>query len=178
MNWSDYNWGKMNRFLKWALTIYLIANTVIVFYIWLNLGRRHDPAERFQDHPRPMQNVFVRELNLSGEQEEKFKAVENHNRKETDTLISQILSVKKEIAAEIFKANPDTNFVNLKIKQIGNLQEKIEKNIFNNFLQLSKICNDEQKGKLKEVFQDITGRFGPKGGQMRQNFPPPPPMGD
>jgi len=169
-------WGKLNKFLSWGLAVYLIANLTFVIYIWMQVNRPQFHGPR-PDGPRPFDHGITQELNLSREQQDKFREIDQAHKKNVDSLVNTILNVKRELAAEIFKKNPDDKFIDEKIRLIGSIQQSIEKEVITHFRKLSEICNDEQREKLSNMFKKITGPPpGPKD-RMNQNFPPMPPPG-
>lgn len=190
MSIMDYKWGKVNKLLSWGLGIYLIANLVIVAYIWMQVNKRPDPDQRLQGPPMRFENGLVRDLNFTAEQNSEYLKIETVHKGNIDSLINKILTVKRELAREIIKTSPDTDFVNKQIHIIGLQQETIEKEVFNHMQKLFQICTAEQREKLTKKFKELEQRthIGGPGSEMgpgrlpkdrmNEKFPPMPPPGN
>lgn len=180
MNLSEFKgWGRFNKYLGWGLTLYLIANLAFVIYIWMQVNNRPGPGPRPGGPPMRMEQGLMQELNLTSEQQAEFKKIDEAHKKVTDSLIGNILNVKRNLANEIFKENPDNQLIDQELHKIGALQESVEREVLKMFRELNKIYTPEQKEKLSKMFRQMTGPppgDGPKG-RMHNGFPPMPPPG-
>lgn len=179
MNLSDYKgWGRFNRYLPLGLTIYLIANLIFVIYIWMQVNNRPGPGRKPDGPPPRMGNGLVHELNLTKDQQDEFKKIDDLHKKTTDSLIGNILTIKRKMVNEILKEKPDNQLIDNDLKTIGSLQESVEKEFIKLLRELNNICTPEQKEKLSKTFQMMGDPppGGPKEG-MHDRFPPMPPPG-
>jgi|GEM_PF-1998203 len=187
MNWSGYN-NKISGFLKWGLAVYLVLNTALLAYLWIQMSQRPD-MHKFPEGPnkKDFGHAMAKDLNLTEDQQIKFRQLEQENFKMIDSLSEQVPQLRMEIANELFKAKPDQNLINNNIHKIGLITENVERQITDNLRKLNGLCTPEQIEKLKGVFERQGFRHGPEGPGMRRpgpnepnkrDFPPPPSTGD
>lgn len=165
---------KQNKILIWLVIILVVINLGTITGIWiLNFsGKHHKEISKPRDHKSDKKmrepgrfEMFGHELKFDNEQNEKYNVISTGHHKEMQMFADSINTKKKQILTEIAKPEPDTAKVEILFTEIGKYQSSIEKEIFNHFLKIKMLCNDEQKNRFDNLIKDIIDR---------SNIPPPP----
>ena len=166
------DWITQSKFRNWLLVVLVASNLLTVSIIWMQTAKTNEP-QRKEQGPRASESVNLMKKVLDLD-EGQIKQVENNlaARREQSKKYNDRMSVlKRQLADELFKDNPDTSSANVKAKEIGELQSKVELIRFNHFQELLAICTPEQKEKLKPVVIEVFGRKPPKDEQGERKEP-------
>ncbi|MDR3593257.1 periplasmic heavy metal sensor [Clostridium sp.] len=152
-----------NKFKNWLIIVLLAINLLTVSIIWMQIANRNEPQAVPQDNRSSESvNLMKKVLDLDEGQTKQFEKMHKDQLDKSKMYNDRLTDLKKQLAEELFKETPDTSQVNLKAKEIGDLQSKIESIKFNSFKELLAICTPEQKEKLKPVLIELFGRKPPK----------------
>ena len=164
------DWLTKQKTYVWLIILLVVINLTTLVLLWI--GRPCPPP--FNKNDRPDTNKFIKnELDLSDDQENKFAQIRKTLFNSTDSLNKALWIKKKEIQEEAFKENPDTQKVNTLAGEIGALQNKKKKYIFNHFSEVKKVLNKEQLLKFENIIsKKDKNRQHPFDGE-RQGPPPP-----
>lgn len=98
---------------------------------------------------------FKEQLGFNSEQMDKFREFNRPFRMQAREITLQLADVRKSFLQEIAAPNSDTAKLNALSDSIGEMHKKLKKLMFQYCLDIKAICNDEQKEKLNQLFQDI-----------------------
>lgn len=157
---------KQNKILIWIIIILVVINLGTVAGMWIShlTGKPHHDIlvhrpPHLPDKKSPGIGRFEMlglELQFDEEQMKKFNEFRTEHQNEMKNFADKINEKKKQILSEISVPEPDTVKVGTLFTEIGQYQTFIEKEIFNHFLRIKMICNDEQKQKLEKILKDIS----------------------
>ncbi len=149
---------KKNLLLTLLLIFLMVMNGVLL-YMTLK-----EPDKR----PRPPRDFILKELNFTEEQQMEFQEVNaEHHRKMRD-IDKRTRELKELLFSNLGSADFSNQELDSITSTIGNLSQEREKEIFSFFNKLERMCDSEQKRKLKGIVRGALRRPGPGGG------PPPP----
>ena len=152
-----------NKFKNWLIIVLLAINFLTVSIIWMQIANRNEPLPVPKDNRSSESvNLMKKVLDLDEGQTKQFEKMHKDQLDKSKMYNDRLTDLKKQMAEELFKESPDTTLANLKAKEIGDLQFKVESIKFNSFKELLAICTPEQKEKLKPVLIELFGRKPPK----------------
>lgn len=112
---------------------------------------------------------FLREdLQFSDSQIQDYEQYRERHAVQTRELTNQIQDLKRELHNQIFKEHPNTIRADSLAEEIGKKQSQIEKITFAHFLDLKKLCGEEQQEKLHALLDE----FHRKNSRQQQSTPP------
>ncbi len=136
----------------------VILNVLTLSALWFTLLQKPDfPPPPPGDKQGGMLGFFEQELDLNDQQLEEFSKIrEKHFVAMRDLNQNQHLW-KRALLELAFKMDSDNSTVDSLSQKIGENQSKLEKSIYNHFLEMKAICNDEQKKKLSRLVMEMAG---------------------
>jgi Spy/CpxP family protein refolding chaperone len=187
------DWLHQDKFRNWLIFLLLVLNIITVSIIWVQTSKDAGPAPREQ-RARSAEPVSLmkRILDLNEAQTALVESAMVAARAQTKPANNRLSTLKRQIAEEVFKDNPDTSVVKSAAAEIGELQATIELLRFQRFRDIVATCTPEQREKLKPVVIEAFGRKPPKdeittskppqdeqdGGKGEHRAPTPRPKGD
>ncbi|MDA3954351.1 MAG: hypothetical protein PF485_11955 [Bacteroidales bacterium] len=103
-----------------------------------------------------MHRFIKEELKLTDKQFEQFKEISRTNMRATHNITLKLNKKRNFMMNEIAKVNPDQESLDEIAKDIGLLHYELKKSTINHFLELKKICNNEQQEDLQKLFMHMT----------------------
>jgi len=165
---------KKNKLLIISVIVLALLNIATLITIWFS------PRERkphFPDHHQPQQriirNLLINELHLSDIQMHAFEKSGDIHFHNSRAILDKIHKNKTDMFDELFKDIPDTTKISGYLKEIGTDQSELEKLTFDHFLELKKLCNQEQKIKFKSLLKDMLMAIEPSRQLPEPPLPPP-----
>lgn len=154
-----------NKILGWVIVIGLVINIAAITTILIKVFKekeRLEYKEPFQKNP----HEFIRkELNLSDEQEKKFKEIKNSSKKEAKLIFETIREQRVSLLNELSEKNPDSLKVKNYISEIEISQSKLLHHTINHYLELKKVLREDQYQSLNLLFMNMFGCDKNKGGK-------------
>ena len=113
------------------------------------------PRERHpEETPHNNPNEFIKqELNFNKEQEKNFDILSNKHFNREKQIHDSLRIVKKNFFDLLSSANDSKKDEYL--NTLGSLEKSRLRNNYDFFKEVKKLCNDEQKEKLDEIFRDV-----------------------
>lgn len=142
---------KKDFIYKLLIVFLLLINGVTLYFIFSK-----------RDH-RDMRFELVDKLQLKGKQKEKVLDLQKKHFQIKDQLIDKNHRLTDSLFNMLKNESVDTAMSNNILKALSENHEFIEKMTFQHFIDISKICNTEQK---QELIDAITHAF-------KKNLPPP-----
>ncbi|MFP4024758.1 MAG: Spy/CpxP family protein refolding chaperone [Thiohalospira sp.] len=99
-----------------------------------------------------MYRFFKDELQLSPEQFNRFREINEDNRQQSREIARKMHIKRLEMVEQISKENPDNKKLDQIALEIGTLHYELKRNTYHHFLELKEICNQEQQEKLQHLF--------------------------
>lgn len=153
------------KFLTWGIVVLTLLNVstigTIIYHIQTEKKQMGFNSERY---PGPLKGRELMEhLDFTAQQRESFHS---HNRDFMEAVsdINRSLNESRNnLFAELQKTNPDTVKCNLISAEIGRLHKALKIKTYRFYLDVKKICNEEQREKLNKAFAPV---FSFDGGQQ------------
>ena len=170
---------KQKRNLTITIIILVIINIVTITLLWIGRPEVNELRGKGPADNKNIQKLLKDELGFSDEQTNEYLALREKQRKETRKINREMRRVKREMFDKAFEQDDNTlsdSLLNLTLEH----QAQLEKAMFNHFVGLKEICNDDQKEKLKEIIHKLFAPPHPPGGDRppphhaRGDRPPPP----
>jgi len=174
------------------LVIFSLALNVgtIGTFAYLRYRDRQEASVREELPPMPMREMW-RRLNLDQEQRQAFRKLVPEHRRRVRAWRGDLAEKRQELFTLLrTEESPDWPAVQAKIREISDLQGKLEEEVVQHLLTVRKQLKPEQKevfvGLLEQRLRPFHGRRGPRRGghgppmHMRRGpgpeyLPPPPP---
>ena len=143
-----------DKFKNWLLIILVVLNIITVSIIWMQAFKGGDSNSATAQQGES-KDILSKALKLDNLQAGRFDKIRTEQRDLAKRLNDSLDTLKKSLADELFKANPDTSYAYRVSIEIGYLQSRLEMNRFKHFADLMSISTPEQKEKLKPVILDV-----------------------
>lgn len=157
------DWVNQNKLRNLLIIVLLGLNILTVSVIWMQAARRPDssPADQVPRTPESA-NLLTKMLDLDKGQAVRVGSILTDQHEQSRNYNDRLAELKRQLAEELFKQNPDTTFAESTAKEIGGLQTKVEMIRFYHFQQLLELCTPDQRAKLKPVVIEVFGRRPPR----------------
>ena len=104
---------------------------------------------------------FRDQLNLNGEQMDKFKEINPVFRPKARSITIELAQKRKQMLIEMAAAKSDTLRLNALSDSIGQLHSNLKKITFQYYLEIKNICDPEQQQKLEQLFGESLVNISP-----------------
>lgn len=168
------------RSLIWIIVILIATNlsTIGSFY-YLRMTETKLSETKQDDEkviPGEQRTRFFRDqLNLNAEQLDQFREINrtfNHTARGIETNLAQL---REDMINELGTQNPDSTRLSQMAAEVGNNHRELKQVTTTFYLNMKKICTEEQQAKLHELFQSMLNKEsqvnlpqpGNQGGQWR-----------
>ncbi len=154
---------------KVTLLTILVVVLVIINGISLFMQfNRHDKRREGMPNPRSL----FKQLDLDKQQEDQFEQLRIAHFKKRDSLRSEDMRFRKEMAAMITYGITDSVKIDSITGLLANNRKQFEQNFYNHFQQLYSLLKPEQKPKFIVVINEIIQRQS-SSFRRESNKPPP-----
>lgn len=141
-----------NKYTKWLIGALVLMNMVLLFAFFT--VKPHQGGEHHGGGKSIKTLDFLKsELNLSEEQEVKFKELREEHMTQRKEHWKSIRTLKKEMMDNLSTDTPDIAKSDSIANQIGKLEADKEKMFVDHYMKLQAECTPEQREKLASVFQ-------------------------
>lgn len=160
--------------LKWSVGILVVLNIILLVNFWKSNGLTAHPRFPKMAGGHGPAEMIINELKLSKEQIVQFDKLKEAHHSSMLELQAKGNELRNNYFNNLKQDNPDQKVIDELANAIGDNQKQIETITFNHFMDVRKLCNEEQKKRfdliINDVLQHMTG--GRRGGDM------PPPHGE
>ena len=170
------NFFTSKRLITTAFVLLVLFNVSLLSVLWMQNVRRPEPAPGGRQFNH--ESFFARQLDLNESQAISFEKLRQEHFLKVRPEMEAISPLKKLLVEESLKDNPDTKKIESLVAAIGLHQAAIERELVLHFHQLSKLCTPEQRGKLKEMLENMSTRRMQHGGKGRWGETSPAVRGD
>lgn len=148
-----------NRILIWLVIFLLLLNIAAISSMIFNRARKVNntsfiPHANFHREGRmPGEGGFLKEfLELDKGQFEQFRNARHAFQAKAWDITEELREKKFEFLKELHQKNPDTSKIQEISEDIGNLHESLRMESGKYYLELRRLCNEEQQCKLYQFF--------------------------
>ena len=167
---------KQKRYLGMIIILLVVLNLGTITMLWLGKPSARPP---FANRKNPVmeknriQHILKDELGFDHDQAEKFLQLRHEQMETVRKLNQQIQETKRQMFDEVLKDNPRPTLSDSLLKITQDKQAQIERQTYNYFLDIKKLCNPEQSKKLQILMHDIFIPHPPVNEPGRISVPPP-----
>lgn len=161
------------KFTSVVIVLLIVLNLATISTLWLK--DKNPPPPPGENQPnRGVEQLLSKELKLTEKQKTEFTKLRESHFKATRSITKEIHELKKEMMDQLNEVEFDPIAVEMLANEIGEKQAKIEEEIFNHFVDLLSVCNDDQKKKFRTLLSNFFPN--PENKPPRPGGTPPPHM--
>ena len=160
------------RFSFWLVLFLLIVNVAAISTILYRIYSDNSSSASASGNSEAGK-MITSELGLNATQKDLFSGINNNYNEESQKILDQLTDKRSEMLAELSEGNPDTSILHTIAKDIGELHTTLKLLTIQNFLELKKICTEDQQQQLSKMFNDMLeceGHFKGYGKQYRHRY--------
>lgn len=146
-----------NKILGWLIIIGLAINIAAISTILYKVYYQKEKNECNKPIHKNPHELLRNELNLSPEQEQKFKEIRESTKEEAKTIFTKMREQRTALYAVLTQKNPDTLKINQYISEIEKSQSLLLHHGIKHYLQLKNVLREDQYQKLNLLFTDMFG---------------------
>jgi hypothetical protein len=147
-----------SKFKNILIILLLVLNLLTISIIWMQTVKKNEMQPAAQNNSKSESfNLMKKVLDLSDLQAEQLEKMQNNRINQLKRYNDSSDVLKMQLAAELFKENPDTLLVNSKAEEIGAMESKVEMLRYKHFNELLAICTPKQKERLKPILIELFG---------------------
>ncbi|WP_299529217.1 Spy/CpxP family protein refolding chaperone [Ulvibacterium sp.] len=147
----------------------LLLSLLMIFLMVMNGVLLYMTVKEPDGKPGPPRDFIFKELNFTAAQRMEFQEINAEHHRKMRALDDRTRKLKELLFSNLGSEGFSDQELDSITSSIGNLSQEREKEIFSFFNTLERMCDAEQKRKLKRIVRGALRRPGPGGG------PPPPP---
>ncbi len=144
------------RLITTAFVLLVLLNGALLSVLWMQNTRR--PETRPGDLQFNHDNFFAKQLDLNEPQTISFEKLRQEHFQKVRPEMETIATLKKQLVVESLKDEPDPKTTESIVAAISVHHAAIERELALHFHQLSTLCTPEQRGRLKEVLENMAKR--------------------
>lgn len=158
---ADYkgteNYLQMKRSITfWVIMALIVVNIsaiIAMIYMSRTITCNITKNEEFKC-PNPRE-YLIQELKLNENQTIELKNLHKQHRQKAKVLFGQMIKKQTVLFDEINKDYPDSVIIETQLHELGIIHAELQSEAMEHYKNLQKICNTEQKEKLKVLYKDI-----------------------
>ena len=131
----------------------LISNILL---IWTLIGKK-PPHPPFRN-PEGPKNIIIERLNFSEEQIDEYEDLILDHRAKIHDFERDLVNLKQELYSEL---NQDDFTPDSLLAEISKIQSNIEQAHFDHFVEIKKLCSEEQQIKFDDLSKELARLFQP-----------------
>lgn len=146
----ENNNEKLKYLYRFNIGLLTVNIAALVIWLMLTIFSQPDLKTNFSS------NDFLREeLDLTDEQYNKINDLDKDNFEAYDRVVHYLCKRKRELLYEIIKDTVDDRRIDQLTLHIGHLHVALKRQTVNHLLNVKAVCNDKQKDKLREMFDEV-----------------------
>lgn len=169
---------KQKKYLWFVVILLVLMNLTILMLLLVGRpdGKRPHikPIDPIEEKNR-IQQLLKDELGFDEMQVEQYLNMRQEHRKQVSLLQNEIRQIKKQMYDEVLQDKPQLMLPDSLLTIAQEKQVQIEQITFQHFLDLKKLCNQEQQDKLRLLIDEFFRKNPPH--RRGNDHPPPPPGG-
>lgn len=169
---------RKTQLLIWLVVLLLVMNAVTIGTILYHNYQERQAASASLilpgggGGPNPLNGRFLRqELGFDWSQMDSFRKLNQNFRPKAMDISFQIDSLKELMFEKMQEPQPDSLGIETLADQVGALHKELKSETFRFYEQLRRICRDDQKARLKDIFRPLFVNetmgpsYGPRNGR-------------
>lgn len=170
---------RKTQLLIWLVVLLLVMNAVTIGTILYHNYQERQAASASLilpggggSGPNPLNGRFLRkELGFDWSQMDSFRKLNQNFRPKAMDISFQIDSLKELMFEKMQEPQPDSLGIETLADQVGALHKELKSETFRFYEQLRRICRDDQKARLKDIFRPLFvsetmgPSYGPRNGR-------------
>jgi Spy/CpxP family protein refolding chaperone len=155
-----------NRSYLFIIFILLVVNIAMAwFFFW------YKPARRERDRI-DIAEMLKKEVGFNEEQLKQFEVLYKQHHENLKPLFDSVRKAKEQFYQLLLQPQVSDSLKNAKAVVIGEKQQALDMAVYNNFLEIKKLCTPEQQPKFDSTLQQVVKRMISYPRKNRQNKPP------
>ncbi len=146
--------GAMN-WQTWIIIILVLLNIASLSGLWILYSNQAPPPPRKENDRTPLEDVIIEGVGLDEAQALQFRQLHLVHRKLKDSLDAETFKLKGLMQKELFAAFPDTAKMSQMVQQIAALHAEHERQLYNHFLDLKRLCRPDQFENLEKLLNEM-----------------------
>lgn len=154
---------RKTQILTWLVVLLLVMNAVTIgTIIYHNYQEKQAASGSLVlpggggGSPNPLNGRFLRqELGFDWAQMDSFRVLNQSFRPMAMDISFQIDSLKEQMFEKMQEPVPDSLAIDALAGQVGELHKQLKAETFRFYEQMRRICRDDQKARLKEIFRPL-----------------------
>lgn len=148
------------RTLIWIIVILIATNLSTIGSFYYHRIAEAKSAQSAQDHqttiPGEQRTRFFRdELNLDDDQIDQFREINRTFNRTARSIEIDLAQLREDMISELGTQNADSNRLARIAVEIGENHRELKQVTSTFYLDMKKLCNEEQQAKLHEIFQSM-----------------------
>ncbi|MCB9196087.1 MAG: periplasmic heavy metal sensor [Flavobacteriales bacterium] len=137
-----------------SIVVLLVLNLILAFLLI-----QRPPHPDGPKHQEPKE-IIIEKLGLDDEQISSYQLLINDHRSSIVEKEEQIMNLKNELYSTL-KMDSSSDQAKKLIEELAQLQEDIEHIHYDHFMEIKKICKDDQLTKFNDVINELPKLFAP-----------------
>jgi Spy/CpxP family protein refolding chaperone len=159
------NFFNRTKITFWVMIVLIVINiAALISYFYFSRPACETPG---CENRNGSENALQTALGLTAEQSAKVATINETYQQTAGPVSAAIKENRGAILTEMEKENPDSAAINTLIRNLSELQIKLQQENIRQYMELKKVCNSEQAQKLSAFYRELYG-CPMKGKQMQQ----------
>jgi len=159
------NFFNRTKITFWVMIVLIVINiAALISYFYFSRPACETPG---CENSNGSGNALQTALGLTDEQSAKVATINETYQQTAGPVSAAIKETRGAILTEMEKENPDPAAINTLIRNLSELQIKLQQENIRQYMELKKVCNSEQAQKLSAFYRELYG-CPMKGKQMQQ----------
>lgn len=142
-----------NRFYIAVISGLVLSNILLVMFVVF----RSPAKSRF--HPGKPRNMVIRKLDFDRQQVAEYDELIREHRTHIQGADRRLMTLKNELYGYLSADNVDTAKTDSLVKEMGRIQEQVERIHFHHFMDIKKLCRPDQLARFDELADEISDIF-------------------
>ena len=167
----------MDYFIKKRFSFWLVFFLMVVNIATITTILYHIYSDKTTASSAMVNNgagkIITTELGLNAQQKDMFSSINDVYNEKSKAVLDQLTDKRSEMLSELSETKPDTAILKIIAKEIGELHTTLKLLTIENFLELKKICTEDQQQQLSKMYNDMLeceGHFKGYGKQYRHRY--------
>ena len=144
-----------NKLFIFIIALLLISNIgLVVFFIGMNKHDSRDNRGRGE-----ITRVLKEEIGFNEIQIKQYEEIRMAHRQKMRPLFDSMRTAKETLYNQLYFPEIDDSVFNSTIAEVGQKQQRIDRNLFNHFRSLRELCTAEQQPKFDTMIKHMVQRM-------------------
>jgi protein CpxP len=145
-----------SKFLKIVVIAILAINIAVIGYILIN------KEALFGNKPQKPREIVIKKLGFDANQIKQYEVTITKHQNKIKALDDSIRKAKNKLYSRLNESSAEIDTNDSLVSQINSYQKQIEITHYNHFIEIKKICNQEQLEKFNALTNELSKIFSGK----------------